>query len=203
MVKSSYKNREYTKNQQILKQKKGVNDEFAKRINNSPGDKCLIIDSFKEQTRTCVNSQAKYSDENIITIDRESMIENTNHYKMDLDEHLLTTNNKYHDVFADIIGAPKTSLKQIKPLFQRKLLSKGGIFAITCCLRGVSSKKFSSFEPQLFRLANKLNYKLNPINIPSYLRMNKQSTYKIKSNMSDNGGICKTGRTISAFYRVL
>ena len=203
MTKSSYYKREYRQNPKIQKQKQGVNTLFAKLAKRQKyKGKCLIIDSFKENTRKSLTSQAKYFDEEIITIDRESKLVDTNHFKMDLDKHLSQTNDLYHDVFADTVNSPKNSIQQTKDLFQRQLLSLGGTFAITCCLRGITSKQFSYFQPQLFRLANKTGYKLNPINIPAYLRMNKKSTYKIKSNMSDNGAYKKTGRTVTAFYKV-
>ena len=188
----------------IKKQKRRVNKLFARLIKkvDTMNHKSLIVDSFDEQTRNILKLRGNVPNSNIVTVDLECQSPDSLHHKLELKEHLNSTSEMYTNIFADVISSPKYSIEQVRPIFERKRLQKGGIFAITMCTRRTNSRKFGSFYPTFHKLALKNGYYLQPIDVPQKLQLGTRNTYNIRTDTTDNGGLEKTGRTMTAFYYV-
>jgi hypothetical protein len=200
--KPSYRRREFTTVKAILKQKLGVNRFFLKNLLKRKDGKVLIVDSFKEQTRNIIKS-GKIPDKNIHTIDLECENPGPLRFKISLKQYCEETDCKYDNIFADVINNVRRSIDQVSPLFKLNKLNKGGILAITFCPRGDKKRIVGSFNWRIKSLAKKYGYTLKELDVPKKLILTpKTSTMPLKSHMADNGSFERTGRTITAFYRI-
>jgi hypothetical protein len=203
-INSQYGRRENTDNLIILAQKQGINNFLAKLFN--PNVYSLIVDGDKHNTRnTLLNNN--FDNNKIITINKKSKINNSLHYEITLFEFLHkklpSLGIKFGNIFADVINNHTESIRQIKQIFQMQMTTNKGIFALTCCLRGVNHVRFSHWYRLIIEMGENNGYKFIPINVPEDLIINlksNKSKYKLKKNMSDNGANGKTGRTITAFF---
>jgi hypothetical protein len=202
----TYEKREYSTNKKIQKQKKDINSFYASSSlkYGSKSDKHLIIDASEERTRKCLISHG-IPNENIVTVDIECENSDDLHYKQMLSEFLQETDQIFNNVWADVINHPTNARKQVKGLFEKRLIKKGGIFAITICPRKTSLRSFGLFQPNLLKMAKRNNYNLKLIKTPTLLSIKCKggTKYNIPKNMTYNGANKKTGRTMTAFYRVM
>lgn len=201
---SSYYNREYRGIELIDKHKYSINKFFASNCETLEDDKILIVDSFEEITRNTLK-KIGVKDDRIITIDLECIKPDNLRIKKLLKTYCEETDLTFKYIFADVINTPKEAVRQIKPLFDRKKILKGGVLALTVCTRGVTSQQFGRLNPLLITLASVNNYTLLPLDVPSNLQLicNSNSKYKIRGNMTDNAAYQQTGRTITVFFWVL
>jgi hypothetical protein len=202
---SRYYNREYSTEPIIHKQKYQVNKFLAKRFN--PKDYTLIVDGPENGSRTILLKYG-YNNEKIITVNSELKFNNHLYYDTTLEtflkENLLKMNIKYSNIFADVVNNHIESIRQVKSLFESQMTTEEGIFALTCCLRGVTAIQFRRWNYMIMRMGKNLRYCFTPIIVPNKLRIplqNNKTRYTIKSNMSDNGAYKHTGRTVTAFFR--
>jgi len=201
-----YLKREYTECTKILEHKDKCNKVFVDNTlllsSNINKSKILVVDSDKENSRNFLINHSNISNEQIYTVDKFSNTIDDNHFRTSFKNYANNTDIIFDHVFCDVVNTPQKSIKEFEPLLKLKKIKKGGCIAITCCLRGVSSKKFGTWDSAFRKRALKYNYLLEPIEIPEDLRLTSTSTYKIKSNMSDNGAYKKTGRTVTGYYKI-
>lgn len=214
-IKNTYKKREFRYNPEIKKHKKHINILFSKKCSTRKlnffqniyekifPSKTLVVDSFKQQSRNTLREYG-IKNNNIHTVDLECEKPDKLRHNIELKEYCEKTPYKYTNVFADVISNSSNSINQVKPLFEQKKLNKGGVFAITACLRGESNKNFSFFDINLRNFAKKYGYILNPIKVPKnlVLKTKGKTKYKIEPNMTDNASHNRTGRTVTAFYNI-
>ena len=204
MFGSSYFSREYTDNQQIQAHKQNINNFFAQKCFDlyMPGDEFLIVDSFEERTRKTLLNYVSSND--ITTVDYECQQPDELHQRIRLSDYLRETCKTFRFCWADIICSPRNCLNEIKDLFARKLLRNNGILAITICMRGTTPIEFGAFKRNILRLQENHGYILTPIPVPHNLviKTHKPTTFNLNNNMTDNGAIGKTGRTLTLFYHV-
>lgn len=201
-----YLKREYTECTKILEHKDKCNKVFVDNTlllsSNINKSKILVVDSDKENSRNFLINHGNISNEQIYTVDKFSNTIDDNHFRTSFKNYANNTEIIFDHVFCDIVNTPQNTIKEFEPLLKRKKMNKGGCIALTCCLRGVSSREFGKWDSTIRKLALKYNYILEPIKIPEDLRLTSTSTYRIKSNMSDNGAYKKTGRTVTGYYKI-
>ena len=206
---SSYLERSKSTSIPIQTQKLDVNHFFGECIKtlNIPikSVQALILDGPRQITRKIL-CNIGVSNNLIHTVDRESLISDELHYQGELKDFLSRTKKIYGVIWLDAINGTKKMKNFTEIVFQRTLVIHGGIFGITVCPRGETSKSFSHLNNGLKKIATKYGYTISNIEAPANLRLKLQtkgtSKYGIKSFMTDNAAIDKTGRTMSWFYKV-
>lgn len=201
--KMPYHKREKTKNELILKQKQGVNNCHSKNIINQKGNHLIVDSLFERSRKTLVRDGIQ--NKKIITIDNCAQIQDDLHHKTNFKEYAKKTRLKFNSAFIDIIQTPTKVLREVKPFFERKRLTNNSSVAITTCPRGITKQKFSRFDLELKKMAQRNNYQLIPMTVPNSIRLKVKSisSYNIQSHMSDNASTGKTGRTITLFYKCI
>lgn len=204
---SSYLERSKSTSIPIQTQKLGVNHLFRDSIKKLglpiKSVQVLILDGPREITRNTL-CKIGISNNLIHTVDRESLISDELHYQGELKDFLSKAKTIYGAIWLDAINGTKKMKNFTEIVFQRNLVIHGGIFGITVCPRGEKSISFGHLNNDLKKIATKYGYIISNIEAPSNLRLEtkKKSKYNIKSFMTDNAAVDKTGRTMSWFYKV-